>query len=607
MKKILTLLLLSALFVVPKSMQAVFWETSDGTQWRINPNNPSDPNDSILIPAGTRFLRVMCATYNNDVNNVSVVERNDYYLDGGRSRHNVQCYTPSGGYLYSYHAYYWTTKLYSNIELSKLDINFPSDALRLRLAERILGYDYLRITYDGGSLKNVLTNAPSEQVRLQNLRYLYKIVLTEEEVLSTTSLNFDPQEYGITNALGIRRIDGLEVFQNLQELCLQHNHYLGQIHDTNYVGEKRYSPYVPDFSVFPKLKVLDLSEINDKENYVTLEGYTKDAADCHYYRPDSKFDYIEFSKFPESIEYLYLRNSKVIANLIIPDECNNLKEIDATGNTILSSITVHSPSLDTLSVKGCSNLLNLACTQGNLRELDVTDCPNLKILNCYDNSLESLTLGKHGGLERVECQNNNLTSLSFDIGTDPVYSRKPSVTSYTVYDNNGTTGTKYAFYRMRTDPSSSDTIFQWTKRTFRLSDYEEEWDSNWDEYRYSDDYDYERGMYVYYTSGQSYVDNPSIPVDYVLYIMTPGRHSLSYLDCSGNSNLSSLNLPGAKNLKTLYCYNNNNLDSLDVTACTSLERLYMSHTKIPSIDLSNCKELRVLYAKNRIGEPGFAN
>ena len=42
MKKIFTLLiLLAAFFAMPRSAQAaVEWEVSDGTQWRINPENP---------------------------------------------------------------------------------------------------------------------------------------------------------------------------------------------------------------------------------------------------------------------------------------------------------------------------------------------------------------------------------------------------------------------------------------------------------------------------------------------------------------------------------------------------------------------------------------
>ena len=611
MKKILTLLLLSALFFVPRSASAVHWEVSDGTQYRINPNNPSDPNDSILIPAGTKFVRLMCGRDNSNNREFIVFGFTETINEGRQLRMIYIDEEPS-----SYNGKYFISTRY----LSGYDINFPDDALRFRLTERIFGYDYLRITYGGsmGASFGFRYESPEypnsysihgystlDAVTFkQRLRYLYKIVLTEDEVLSTKSLNFDPQEYGISfrNYVGIRRINGLEIFKNLEELYLQRNPSLGTAYETYEMSTFSHAPFLPDFLSFPKLKVLDLSDI--RADY----GMIRDGG--HFYSDGNRCNFTSecLKDLPKSIEYIYLRNSNVVNALSLSDEYVNVKKIDATGNPNLRFIRVSSSSLDTLLVNNCSRLNELICVYGNLVELDVSGCSSLQKLNCYDNMLESLTLSGNTILQRLECQNNNLDTLILDIGTPAVYGVRPSVNSYYEFDGNNA-GFCYVYNNYNVQ-SSGDTVYNWSKYRFELKDeeYYEEYDSYYDEYYeiYANDYIDSLGKYVYFDNNSySSVSNPSLPVEYVRYLKQKADHPLLYLDCSKN-NIASLQLCNALRLQRLYCYNNN-LTELDLTSCTSLQRLRMSHNKIPQIDVSNCKELVEIYAKNRIGEPGFAS
>ena len=172
MKKIFTFLLLAACFAIPRSAEAVVWEVSDGTQYRINPKNPSDPNDTILIPAGTRFVRILCG-YNSSKDSVFIpiagcnTEYNSLHGVGGSNCSydyvktefenmivRAAIVTGRDNNLFISHPYTggwgpnFSGRAKANHYIRLTECNIPDVAVRSRLAERILGYDWLKITYN---------------------------------------------------------------------------------------------------------------------------------------------------------------------------------------------------------------------------------------------------------------------------------------------------------------------------------------------------------------------------------------------------------------------------------------------------------------------------
>ena len=588
MKKIITLLMLSALFFVPKRVQAdVTWEVSDGTQWRINPANPANPNDSILIPAGTKFVRVMCGYDKSDGQPIVVVQNSLTFESNGNN-----C---------DYYYYFRYARLNGSItsqnwSSSDFNINFPDDALRVRLQERILGYNYLRITY-GSSLSDKLASSLPLATRLTNVRYLYKIVLTEEEALGIKKLNFDPKEYGISNTkyIGVRNIIGLEIFQNLEELILANNLAFGTITNGSYISQlKAHGDFIPDFNTFSKLKILDLSDIpNPAQSYTYLYEGT----------PGEHFSGGYMPKLPSSLEYLFVRNSTVVNTIELDGTSNpNLKVIDATNNgTLRTLVAKDCPQLESVLVTNCPRLRVLNCSKANLQELDLTACPKLEQLYCNDNMLETLIFDKHSYLYRVECQENNLTSLNvFEKFGTPQYIDKwrPSQDFY--YTITGDRGEAY-IYRA----SESENLHKWTYLNFEFSEiprwhYDPDDDYEWPEW----DWEFTDKLNEVGISGYCYPDqydevtNPDIPVQYTKYseLQNPQSTSLRYLDCSKN-NITNLQLLWADKLEELYCWNNK-LTDLNLSPSTQLWRLRMSNNKVTSLDVTNNTKITDFYCNS---------
>ena len=580
MKKILTLLLLAAFFAMPKSVYAVEWEVSDGTQYRINPNNPSDPNDSILIPAGTEFCRIWGGKDASGRRYLIL-----YYV--ARSQVNYRpeshiCYFNSTDINYSYRS-----------ESDVHRINFSDNALRIRLTERVLGYNYAGFSTTSGSAWDYKTD---NIVNLKaKLDYLRKVVITKEEARVITSISLNPKDYGLIGTGSIYNIDGLEIFENLEELSLANNPYLStELHYIQYVDSwtkegpyyvRTYKKELINFKLFTKLKQLDMSNTTIHAKYFFDESTAVRNETLHRITLN---DY-----FPHTLKRLIWHNfvGEKPVNL---QEYTNLEYLDFSNSNINTLILDTLPLLESLILNN-AKISVLRCQQTPMTVLDLSRS-TIRKLYCSNGMLE--TLKTNPFLEYVDCQDNNLTTLYF---TAPVL--YPTKDYYLDVDASGNKGSYYSFYNSCI--IDGDTISTWTKRTFYFGDREY---SNilWYRSLRANFYDQEYKKYVFllYDLDSEKEINPNIPVTYTMQL--PACNSLVYLDCSKN-NITNLELPYANNLQQLYCWNNK-LTSLDLTACTSLQKLRMSHNKIPEIDLSKCLQLEVLYAKNRIGEPGvFAN
>ena len=90
----------------------------------------------------------------------------------------------------------------------------------------------------------------------------------------------------------------------------------------------------------------------------------------------------------------------------------NLQELWAYNNQLTSLDVSNLRQLKKLNVSCNTSLTSLYCSECNLTHLDVTGCTALSFLNCNYNQLTDLDLSGCTGLEDIWCRNNQLTSLN---------------------------------------------------------------------------------------------------------------------------------------------------------------------------------------------------
>ena len=93
--------------------------------------------------------------------------------------------------------------------------------------------------------------------------------------------------------------------------------------------------------------------------------------------------------------------------------CNNnqLKTLDLSKNTALTSVESNSNQLTALDVSKNTALKHLLCEDNQLTTLDVSGCTALTILKCSNNQLTALDVSKNTELIILECWSNRLTTL----------------------------------------------------------------------------------------------------------------------------------------------------------------------------------------------------
>lgn len=69
--------------------------------------------------------------------------------------------------------------------------------------------------------------------------------------------------------------------------------------------------------------------------------------------------------------------------------------------------------IESLVIRGFTNLRKLIISSHQLINLDVSDCPNLEELDCRSNELTSLNVSGCSNLKKIDCSNNPLRELDF--------------------------------------------------------------------------------------------------------------------------------------------------------------------------------------------------
>ena len=89
----------------------------------------------------------------------------------------------------------------------------------------------------------------------------------------------------------------------------------------------------------------------------------------------------------------------------------DLRSLNASGCTALTTLDCQYNQLTSLDVSGCTSLTKLDCWSNPLTSLDLSDCASLTRLDCGYNQLTSLDLSHSSALIELNCYSNALTSL----------------------------------------------------------------------------------------------------------------------------------------------------------------------------------------------------
>lgn len=91
---------------------------------------------------------------------------------------------------------------------------------------------------------------------------------------------------------------------------------------------------------------------------------------------------------------------------------NQLKEIDLSGNELLTFLNCTSNSLRELNTQRNGKLSELRCSNNGLKKLDLPANKELLLLRCEYNALTKLDLSKNKSLVLLLCYNNRLSQMN---------------------------------------------------------------------------------------------------------------------------------------------------------------------------------------------------
>ncbi|MBR3917184.1 MAG: leucine-rich repeat domain-containing protein, partial [Clostridia bacterium] len=96
---------------------------------------------------------------------------------------------------------------------------------------------------------------------------------------------------------------------------------------------------------------------------------------------------------------------------------NNLKNLDISNNTALTTLFCEYTELTSLNISNNTSLKKLYCSHSNLETLDVSNNTELVDLYCDCNQLKTLDVSNNTKLEYLSCEKNQLTSLDVSNNT----------------------------------------------------------------------------------------------------------------------------------------------------------------------------------------------
>ena len=279
---------------------------------------------------------------------------------------------------------------------------------------------------------------------------------------------------------------------------------------------------------------------------------------------------------------------------------NNLETLDVSHNTLLEQLSCGINNINTLDLGNNPNLRELRCYNNSLSSLDISGCENLDVLCCYYNDISNIDATNNTYI--WDCYNNGVVSDYISSAVKRYTAgNNPSHQYYLECDAGMTVSSANSSF---TDGIGIDST-NFPDDTFRT------WIFN--------NCDNNRDGYLSYEEIANVTSMNIRGIDAVSLEGIEFFTSLTSLDCSSNSRLTSLDLRTLTSLEYLNCKNyhitsidlsglsslrelncscpdtsRNSLNSLNLEGCSSLTTLNCSDTALTELDVSDCVSLETL-------------
>ena len=331
---------------------------------------------------------------------------------------------------------------------------------------------------------------------------------------------------------------------------------------------------------------------------------------------------------PSRLQELYCGGNKFTTLSIT--SYSNLKTLNVSNNTLLTSLTCFQNALTSLNVSGCTAMTSLDCSSNQLTSLStlpsslqvlrcnsnqITPLPSLpsslqelycigngltslpslpsslKILNCNSNELTSLP-SLPSNIETIRCAHNNFTSLSFIERTKLKLlevSNTNSLTSITLARNSALTSFDFT-YCPALKSLTMQNLSSYNFSNLSLPSTIESFDCGYNSLTSLPTLP--SGLKTLRIIGNNFTSLPTLPSG--LKELYCGGNKLPLLNITGRSALKTLDVNNNSQLITLLC-ENNALTSLNVSGCTALTTLRCTSNKITALNVSDLTSLAYLY------------
>ena len=214
----------------------------------------------------------------------------------------------------------------------------------------------------------------------------YSGVLEAEEIFWTTNIHCE--------ATGVRSLDGIEVFVNLQGLWCK----------DNYISEIDVTPFK------------DLRGLWCSNNPISEIDITQNKELVWIYCFDCDLSELDVSNNPH-MAYIEINTNP------------KLKELDVTSCPDLEQLTIGSCDLESINLQNNGNLAHLDIFRNpRLKKLNLTNNTKMKRLDIWENPyLGTINTSNMPGLQYYNCASNNVTEINL--------SNNPEITSLNVAYN----------------------------------------------------------------------------------------------------------------------------------------------------------------------------
>ncbi len=283
---------------------------------------------------------------------------------------------------------------------------------------------------------------------------------------------------------------------------------------------------------------------------------------------------------------------------------NQLTSLDVTRNTALTGLACDGNQLTSLDVSKNTALTKFECCENLLTSLDVSKNVALKYLDCSYNQLTSLVLSQNAQLNEIVCFNNRIKGENMDvlIISSPGAANKGL---YIISDNNEgnvMTTTQVAAAKAKGwTPYYAIDVEKWEWQEYSGSDEPIEGDIPINEVNFPDKNFRNWILSQTYGSDKKLTEEEirsvtRISIDYSSINSLKGiEHftALTYLSCSSNSGITSIDISNNIALECLYL-DRCGLTSLDLSKNTKLIEFSCKENQLTSLDLSNNIKLKSL-------------